>query len=66
MDVYLDGTKKATINTAASVATYQLKIWTTGDIGAGYHTVKIVRSPSSAGGTYLTLDAVDIMGTIAP
>ena len=66
MDVYLDGAKKATINTAVSVASYQLKLWTTGDISNGYHTVKIVRSSSSASTKYLTLDAVDIMGTIAP
>jgi len=66
MDVYLDGAKMATINTAASVAGYQLTMWTTGGISDGYHTVKIVRSPLSASGKYLTLDAVDIMGTIAP
>ena len=31
----------------------------------GLHSVKIVRSASSATGKYLTLDAVDIYGTIA-
>ena len=66
MDVYLDGVKMASINTAAAVASYRVRLWTTGDISDGYHTVKIVRSSSSAIGKYLTLDAVDIMGTIAP
>ena len=66
VDVYLDGVKMVTVDTAASVAGYRLKIWTTGDISSGHHTVKIVRSPSSASGEYLTLDAVDIMGAMAP
>jgi hypothetical protein len=66
IDVYLDGVKMAAINTAAVAASYQVRIWTTGGISDGYHTVKIVRSPSTASGKYLALDAVDIMGTIAP
>jgi hypothetical protein len=63
-DVYLDGVKKATINLAASAATYQVRVWSTGTLAYGQHTVKLVRSKSSATGKYLTLDAVDIWGTM--
>ena len=63
-DVYLDGVKKATLNLYASLATYQVAIWSTGNIPMGSHTVKLVRSSSSANTRYITLDAVDIWGTI--
>ncbi len=64
-DVYLDGTKKATVNLASAVAAYQQKVWSTGDLAdPGTHVVKIVRSAASAAGKYLTIDAVDILGTL--
>jgi hypothetical protein len=50
----------------ASPVKYQQKVWSTGVLTSGLHSVKIVRSASSASGKYLTLDAVDIYGTIAP
>ena len=64
--MYLDGVKKATVNLAASAAAYKVKVWTTGTIGAGRHKVTIVRSTSSATGKFLTLDAVDVMGSLCP
>ncbi len=64
-DVYLDGTKVATVNLYASSATYQFKAWTSGTLAYGAHTVRIVRSASSAKTRYLPLDAVDIWGTMA-
>lgn len=63
-DVYLDGKKVTTINLGATSATYQVDVWSTGPLAYGLHTVKLVRSASSASGKYLTLDAVDIWGTI--
>ena len=63
-DVYLDGVKVATINLAASTATYQVNVWSTGDLPSGNHFVRIVRNSGSAAGKYVTLDAVDIWGTI--
>ncbi len=63
-DVYLDGVKVATINLAASTATYQVTVWSTGDLPSGNHFVRIVRNSGSAAGKYVTLDAVDIWGTI--
>jgi IPT/TIG domain/PQQ-like domain len=63
-DVYLDGGKVATVNLAAASATYNATVWSTGVLPEGEHYVRIVRSPASATGKYLTLDAVDIWGTI--
>ncbi len=63
-NVYLDGVKKASINLAATAATYVVNVWSTGTLPRGSHRVTIVLSSSSPAGKYLTLDAVDIWGTI--
>jgi cell wall-associated NlpC family hydrolase len=62
--VYLDGALKATVDLRATTAVYGVNVWSTGTITAGTHVVKIVRSGSSPASSYLTLDAVDIVGTI--
>jgi hypothetical protein len=53
--------------TAAS-ASYQVLVWSTGDLGEpGVHTVRVERYvyPNGTGATkYLTLDALDIWGSI--
>ena len=41
-----------------------MNVWSTGTLAHGAHKVTIVRSSSSPAGKYLTLDAVDIWGTI--
>ena len=63
-DVYLDGMKKATIDLAAPASTYQVGVWSTGTLPEGDHMVEIVRSASSMEGEYLTVDALDIWGTV--
>ena len=63
-DVYLDGAKKATINLAASTASYRVKVWSTGTLTRGDHKVEIVRSSSSAATRYVTLDSVDVLGSL--
>jgi hypothetical protein len=64
VDVYLDGVKKATFDLGAAIATYQENIWSTGKLASGTHTVRIVRNGASAAGKFITLDAVDIWGTL--
>ena len=67
-DVYVDGVKvtgTTPINLAASPVKYQQKVWSTGALPNGLHSVKIVRSSASASGKFLTLDAVDIYGSLA-
>ncbi len=66
VDIYLDGavTPTATIDLTAATATYQFKLWSTGTLASGTHTVRLVRNAASAATKYITLDAVDIWGTI--
>jgi beta-lactam-binding protein with PASTA domain len=64
VDVYLDGVKTATVNLAASATMYMVNVWSTGVLPRGHHKVTLVLSSSSPAGKYLTLDAVDIWGTI--
>ena len=63
-DVYVDGAFKTTVDLAAAAASYQQEVWSTGDLTNAVHTVKIVRSSASASGKYLTIDAVDVVGTL--
>jgi len=63
-DVYLHGVKKATIDLAAPASTYQVNAWSTGSLPEGNHMVEIVRSSSNASDKRLTLDALDVWGTI--
>jgi hypothetical protein len=64
VDVYLDGVKQTTIHLASPVAGYQVVAWSTGDLSLGVHVVKLVRSAGSAAGSYITLDAVDVWGSL--
>ena len=63
-DVYLDGVKQETIDLVAPESTYQVNAWSTGGLLEGDHMVEIVRSSSSLPGERLTVDAVDIWGTM--
>jgi hypothetical protein len=66
VEVYLDGDLKATIDLAATTAAGNQLIWSSGTIGGGSHTLVLKRSGTSLATEYLTLDAVDIWGAIAP
>jgi peptidoglycan hydrolase-like protein with peptidoglycan-binding domain len=46
------------------VPVYQQRVYSTGLLGSGIHTVNIVRNAGSASGKYLTIDAVEVNGTI--
>lgn len=62
--VYLDGAFVGTVNLSAAAASYQRVVWSTGTLAGGVHTLRIVRSPGSPSGTHLTIDAVDVAGTL--
>jgi hypothetical protein len=66
VDIYLDGVKKTTIDLTATTATYQVDLWSTGDISNGTHYVTIKLADTSPAGKYVVLDAVSIWGTIQP
>jgi uncharacterized protein YkwD len=62
--VSLDGGAAHTVDLARSAVAYQQKVWNTGTIGSGRHTVTIWRDPSDAAGKYISVDAFDVMGTL--
>ena len=66
VDVYLDSTttKTTTINLTATKASHQVILWTSPTLANGSHYLRLVRSSSSGIGKFMTLDAVDIWGTI--
>lgn len=64
VDVYLDGAYVKTMSLASAATAYQRRIWSTGTLPSGTHTVRIVRSASSASGAYINTDAVEVAGTL--
>ena len=66
VEVWLDDELKATIDLGASAAAGNQLIWSSGSIENEAHTLVLKRSGTSLATEYLTLDAVDIWGTIAP
>jgi hypothetical protein len=63
-DVYLDDVFKTTVDLAASAATYKVNVWSTGTIAAGVHKFSIVWNTGNAAGKYITLDRVDVLGSL--
>ncbi len=62
--VSLDGGDPVSVNLAASTVAYQQRVWTTGTLASGPHTVKIWRDPSSLAGKYISADAFDVKGIL--
>ena len=62
--VSLDNGTPVSVNLAASVVAYQQKVWNTGTLASGTHTVKIWRDPSSPTGKYISVDAIDVTGAL--
>jgi hypothetical protein len=63
-DIYLDGAFVRTVDLRDSRATYQHVVWSTGTLTSGVHTVRIVRNAGSVAGADVTIDAVDVAGTL--
>ena len=62
--VSLDGGTAKTIDLAAATVSYQQKLWETGTLSDSAHTVTIRWDASNAAGLYVSLDAVDVIGTL--
>ena len=63
--VSLDNGTPVNINLAASTTKRQVSVWNTGIFAtAGTHVVKIWRDTSNATGKYISIDAVDVVGTL--
>ena len=63
-DVYLDGEFDETVDLSASTASYQVDVWSSGDLADAPHEVRIERSDACPAGKYITIDAVDLAGTL--
>ncbi|MFB7378120.1 beta-galactosidase [Kitasatospora purpeofusca] len=64
-DVYLDGSKVATVDGYSAGTVSQQVLWATGGLAAGEHTLRIVatgRKNASAKGAFVSVDAVDVPG----
>ena len=62
--VSLDGGTAKSIDLARSAVAYQQKVWNTGVIASGAHTVKIWWDPTNVTGKYISVDAFDVIGTL--
>ncbi len=63
-DVYLDDVFAKTVSLSNSTPVYQQNVWSTGALSAGAHKVRISWNTSNAAGKFITLDAVDVHGTL--
>jgi uncharacterized protein YkwD len=62
--VSLDGGTARLVDLARTATAYQQKVWNTGILTSGVHTVKIWWYPSNLAGKYISVDAFDIAGTV--
>jgi hypothetical protein len=62
--VSLDGGAAQSVDLAASAVAYQQKVWNTGTLPAGAHTVTISWDATNAAGKFISLDAVEVLGTL--
>jgi hypothetical protein len=60
----LDHGAAQAVDLSASAAAYQQKVWETGALTNGNHTVTISWDTSNSADTYVSLDAVDVIGTL--
>ncbi len=63
--VSLDGGPAQSIDLARSAVAYQQNVWDTGTLASGPHIVSISYDPTNAAGKFVSLDAVDVAGTLA-
>jgi len=62
--VSLDNGTAKSVNLAASAVAYQQRVWNTGLLSSGVHTVKIWWESGKAAGKYISVDAIDLLGTL--
>lgn len=64
-DFSVDGGAVTTIDLHSAAASYKQRVWTTGELPAGLHTVNIIRNTASPTGSYLNVDVLEIVGLAA-
>ncbi|GAB3449488.1 hypothetical protein GCM10027517_35810 [Phycicoccus ginsengisoli] len=69
-DVYVDGVKKATVDSYAPSATFQQVKYEANDLGPGEHTLAVVvtgqKGTAASQGTFISVDAFDTHPTVTP
>ncbi|MFE7708118.1 beta-galactosidase [Streptomyces sp. NPDC057486] len=69
-DVYIDGVKKATVDSYAASAVFQQVKYEADDLGPGRHTLRIVvtgkKGDPASQGTFVSVDAIDTTPTTPP
>ncbi len=63
-EVSLDGGKPVTIDLAASAVSYRERVWNTSTLSEGPHTVKISWDAGDAASKYISVDAIEVVGTL--
>ena len=62
--VSLDGKKAVRIDLERSAVAYQQRVWNTGSLASGVHTVKIWWDPANKAGKFISVDAFEVKGTL--
>jgi stage II sporulation protein D len=62
--VSLDGKTAVKVDLARGAVAYQQKVWNTGTLASGVHTVKIWWCPANKAGKYISIDAFEVKGTL--
>ncbi len=62
--VSLDGGPAVSVDLARSTVAYQQKVWETGMLSSGTHTVRIWRDSNNPSSKYISVDAFDVIGTL--
>jgi SpoIID/LytB domain protein len=62
--VSVDGKAAVKIDLSATATAYRQKVWDTGTLKSGVHTVKIWWYPSNKAGRFISIDAFEVKGTL--
>jgi SpoIID/LytB domain protein len=62
--VSLDGKAAVKVDLSRTSTAYQQKVWNTGTLSSGVHTVKIWWDPKNAAGKFISVDAFEVKGTL--
>ncbi len=65
VDVYLDGVLKKTVDLYSPTSTmHQQRVYSSGLLASGYHTLKLKRAASNLATAFIDIDAVDVGGSL--
>ncbi len=64
-NVSVDGGTAVSVNLNAATTSWQQKVFSTGTLAAGLHTLTITPDPANTATQYLNLDGLEVVGTLA-